>query len=302
MGMCALALLLPAEAGAAPRNGALPLRASESPGTEVAFGLPPSHGYRFRFGAYSDRPDGQGRAYVSVAGKGAVAVYWTEALVTPSHVRANFGSLGMIDVAVLRSGRTKKVKLPCLGARWEFEPGVLEGTIEFQGEDGYADVQASSAHLGPSLGFYCQAGRGYGEVRGPGIPGIRLKGLSFAHGRSLSFQLNKNRPRGHVFYKATLRERRGRVAILRELEGDAPASSLRFDPQLEHVRVSPPAPFSGVGIMSRPKQRLFPRWGGDLTLEFLGHEVHIAGSSVHLSVSHARISFGSHGSASAEFG
>lgn len=295
LGVSLLAFALPTESSLAQAGGRIPLRGVEIPGSWAAFSLPGSNGYTIRFGAFSERLDGRGNAYISVERGKAHATYSTEALVTAIDVRADFGPLGRVEVTVRRSGRTKEVRPRCFPQKFVFEPGMLEGVIEFAGEGGYTDLRATEVPLRLPVGPFCNRGGSYGEVSGPGIPGVRLRGTSFAHDRRLSFQLNKNSQRSKVFFKASLKEREAGVSISREVEGVAPSRSLRFDPRLQWARVALPPPFTGRGALARTEARLFPRWSGNLKLEFPGRQVPLAGPAVHVGASHAHLTFGHDG-------
>lgn len=100
-------------------------------------------------------------------------------------------------------------------------------------------------HLNPS-----GRQKGYGESAGPGGVGARIRGFSFAHGRTLSFQVNKNHARSRAIFTAEIRERHDNVLIDRTVKGDAPANAFRFDPDLKTARLSPPAPFSGSATLT----------------------------------------------------
>lgn len=119
---------------------------------------------------------------------------------------------------------------------------------------------------------------------------MRLRGVSFAGGRDLSFQVNKNGPRKPTVFKASLKERRNGIPIYRALSGTAPARAFRFGRLLRTATLSPPAPFSGSASLTRDKNSISPIWTGDLTLDFPGRSgVALAGSAVHVSLVHARV-------------
>jgi len=132
-------------------------------------------------------------------------------------------------------------------------------------------------------------GSGYGESSGPGEPGARLRGISYAHGRSLSFQVNKNNSKARAVFTAALKERRGGIRIDRELTGVEPPGAFRFDSHLRTATLRPGPPFSGSASLSRSRNSFSPIWNGGLKLAFPGHSgVLSAGPEVHVSFVHAR--------------
>ena len=140
----------------------------------------------------------------------------------------------------------------------------------------------------PSVVSFCSSSGGYGESRGPGGRGARLSGVSFDHGRKVSFQVNKNHPKGRVKYSAEVRERRGGVFVYRVLEGYGGAGAFRFADDLSTAALDPPSPFSGSGLLTRSPESVFPRWRGDLAIDFVGRpNVRLAGPSVHVGIAHA---------------
>lgn len=280
-------------AGALPPAAALgrpplPLRASAIPDNWAAFTLPGSNGYSISFAAYGGPVDGKGRIGLQVSRKGEFASYSTDAVVTATALEANLGSYGHVSLSIHRSGRKEPFSPRCSKAKIPFEPATLEGLVEFRGEMGYTAVRASSVPLEVPYPSFC-GGSGYGEARGPGLPGARLAGVSYGHDRALSFQINKNGPHAPVLFEASLRERQGAISIRRAVIGKAPARSFRFNPTLSSATVEPPAPFTGSASLTRIKGALFPRWGGNLALQFPGRRVSLADRSVHVAIDHARL-------------
>jgi hypothetical protein len=206
-----------------------------------------------------------------------------------------------VDLGLNPSGRKKTFRLRCSrGDTFTYEPGTYEGVLEFKGEEGYTTVRAMQVPLRPLLepSTFCGGGSGSGEATGPGVPGARLRGSSYAHGRSLSFQVNKNRPRGVTVFEASLRERRDRILIQREVQGAAKGGAFRFQSDLATAVLSPPAPFSGSASLSRSPDSVNPIWRGGLVLDFPGRSnVPLAGPSVHVSLVHDRFSCGGNGEA-----
>jgi hypothetical protein len=257
---------------------------SEAVGYGASFRLEASNGYAAAVSAGSERADGT---------------------VTTDGIEASFGSLGRIDVTLHRSGRQKVAHFKCGGLRLTYEPGRYEGAIEFEGEGGYTRVDQSVAQLSPFpfFGFGCgEGGRGE-ELNSNRLRGARLRGASFAHGRALEFQVNKNRPDSRAVFSASLRERRNGILIYRAEKGVLPASAFEFPHSLRTATMSPPAPFSGQASLSRSRDSAVPTWAGDLALDFLGRpDVPLAGPDVHTTLIHARFTRSSGNTAEIGFG
>jgi hypothetical protein len=174
-----------------------------------------------------------------------------------------------------------------------YEPATYEGLIEFNGEEGYTRARVNRVAALPVWLLFLSGrgicGGGYGESIGSDEPGARLRGVSFGHRRSLSFQVNKNGPKAATVFTASLKERRNGIRIDRERHGSAPASAFHFDPLLRTATLSPPSPFSGTASLTRSKNSFGPTWTGNLALDFPGHSaVPIAGPGIHVSLVHAR--------------
>lgn len=264
------------------------LAEDEFPGVSVAFELEGTNGYSIGFAAYDEEGDGKGRFYVSVRGKGSSAFYSAPAALTESAVRADLGALGKIDLVARASGRRKTIHVKCSDEKFTYEPATYEGTVDFRGEEGYTQAHATRVAKAPTISSFC-GGSGSGEATGVGLPGARLRGLSFARGRTLSFQFNKNRPLSRTLFSASLKEREGRVFIVRDVKGRVPASAFRFDESLQDVTLSPPAPFSGSASLRRTPNAVSPFLEGDLAVDFPGRShVLLGGPTVHISIAHAR--------------
>lgn len=291
-GLIALLVALlpaPAEAAAVPKFE----------GFATEFKLEGRNGYEIWVSAYAPRHNGKGWISLAVAGKHAAAFYRAPALVTgeaardttATAVKADLGSLGRVDLLLDRSGSEQPFQWPCGGPKESYEPGTYRGAFEFKGEEGYTSASASEISLDPLPFFlaYGCGGSGSGESRGPGLPGARLKGVSFAHDRILEFQVNKNNRRSRVFYSASLRELRDGVHIYRTIQGTAGPGAFTFDRDLGRATLSPPAPFSGSATLRQDPDSLLADWQGNLKLAFPGHTVPLADPGVHVGIEHARI-------------
>jgi hypothetical protein len=291
--LAALTLAAPAQAAA---PGAPSVAVAEFVGHEAGFELQGTNGYSVGIGGFSERLDGKGKVYVGVARRGdykSAAFYSGPAIVSEDFFKADLGPFGRVDLALHPSGRTRKIQVKCSKYSYPFEAGVYEGVVEFKGEHGYTSVSATQIPFEPPITSLCGAGSGKGESGGPGLPGARLRGLSFAHGRRLSFQVNKNHPRrGRVPFSFELSERREGIRIHRSIEGFAPSRSFSFDPDFSSAELSLPSPFSGSATLRRRPNAVTPSWTGDLSVDFVGHpNFRLTGPGIYVSLAHACFSY-----------
>jgi hypothetical protein len=259
---------------------------------ETGFKLHGSNGYAISVVAYSGGIGEKGAIEFTASRHNESASYRAPASVTADAIQADLGSIAKVKVIRRPSGRERTVHPKCLGGAQTYEPGTYEGVIEFNGEEGYTRAKENRvAQLPAWLVFSNQGpcGGGYGEASGPGEPGARLRGISFAGGRGLFFQVNKNGPRTRTVFTASLKERLDGIRIDRTLGGEAPASAFRFGQHLRTATLSPPAPFSGSASLSLSRNSFSPIWTGDLALDFPGRAaISLAGGDVHVSLVHAR--------------
>jgi hypothetical protein len=272
-------------------------QAAEGPIPPGGFRLQGSHGFLISVAAYTEENgSGHGEVIVTASRPHEFASYSAPARVTTDSIRARLGSLGRIDMVLNRSGRDETVNPHCIHHPESFETGTYEGTFEFNGEGGFTQARATRVAAVPSLDVFsrpigCNGGSS-GESFGPGEPGARLRGVSYANGRTLKFQINKNRLGGKTIFTASLAERRGGIKVFREITGVAPAGAFHYDPKVRTATLGPPAPFAGTAHLTRSKNSLSPLISGDLKLTFPGHTVRLTGPEVHVGFEHARLTHG----------
>jgi hypothetical protein len=269
-------------------SGAMPVTGEEGP--PLAFSLRGTHGYLISGFAYAEPVTGAQEVGITVSRGKEYTSYTAPARVTADSVRADLGALGRIDLVLHLSGQKKTVDIRCSHESETYEAGTFEGIVEFDGEHGFTRARATKLAGRPAFALtarhFCQE-HGTGESRNQNEPGARLAGLSFAHGRALKFQLNKNRAGGRVIYSATLKERRGGIRIFCELSGVAPAGAFRYRADLRTATLSPPAPFTGAATLTRTPNSVSPHLAGSLTIAFPGKSVRLAGQGTHVSLVHA---------------
>jgi hypothetical protein len=272
--------------------------APEEPTPPPGFTLRGSHGFSISVSAYPASEFSAHAGITLTARRGKeFASYTAPAVVTADSIRARLGGLGRVDLVLHRSGREETTHIPCSKRRETFEAGTYEGVVEFNGEGGYTEARATRVAAVSAWSFFAArfpcGGGGSGQSFGPEEPGARLLGVSFAHGRILKFQINKNRPAGKTIFTASLAERRDGIRIFRELSGVAPAGAFHYGSKVRTATLSPPAPFLGTAHLTRTANAVSPRLRGDLKLAFPGHSVRLAGPGIHVSLEHARLTHGS---------
>jgi hypothetical protein len=277
--------------------------ATEAPSPPGGFRLQGSQGFSISVAAYSEvEGSGHGEIVVTVTRPHEFASYSAPAQVTTDSIRARLGTLGRVDMVLNRSGSEETVNPHCFHHPESFETGTYEGVFEFNGEGGFTQARATRVAAVPSLEVFsrpigCNGGSS-GESFGPGLAGARLLGVSYANGRTLNFQINKNRPTAKTIFTASLAERRGGIKVFREIDGVAPAGAFHFDPKVRTATLGPPAPFAGTAHLTRGRNSVSPLFDGDLTLTFPGHTVKLTGPEVHVSLEHARLTHGDGGNIS----
>jgi hypothetical protein len=272
----------------------------------AGFELSGTNGYTVTASFYFE--PGRKRGFVGLAAtRGRESVgYRVPAKVTEDSVHADLGRLGRIDLVLHRSGEVKTVTPECFHHQETYEAGTYEGVFEFNGEGGFTQARATQAEGLPGLAIFaggptCDL-ESYGESSGPSQPGARLRGLSYAGGRNLKFQFNKNRASGKTLFSASLNERRDGIRIYRQTGGTFAAGAFHYDPKLRSATLDPPSPFSGSARISRDPNSVSPLVTGDLRLTFPGRTVQLTGPAIHVSLAHAKRTAGDGSSASISFG
>ena len=110
-----------------------------------------------------------------INGRRSAVTYAAPATVTASSIDADLGSLGRISVTRTTTGETRTVRAGCKPeSTKQVETENYEGTIEFHGEEGFADVSATRAPLVHEIVCTCRSGA---DGTGPAekeLPGARL--------------------------------------------------------------------------------------------------------------------------------
>jgi hypothetical protein len=206
---------------------------------------------------------------IFVGGKKGSVFYFAPATVTKTTLEADLGDLGHIAVRFQPSGKARRERSQCGGKPIFFDSGNYVGTIDFHGEAGYTDVEATKARgdLKFFLDAICPASGTSGT--GPGLPGaeLRVKPVRSRSGPSLS--LIENDPMAPVRFEASIAESRGEIAIERNTSATAPRTAFDYDSRLRTATVRPPAPFAGEATFNRTAEA-GSRWNGNLTVDLPG--------------------------------
>jgi hypothetical protein len=258
-------------------------------GLEGAFALKGTNGYGL-FGLVASTPKG-GALTLFVGNKGGEATYEAHGEVTTESVDFDLGALGKIDVAVQPTGKTETLNSKCDGSgkSTTIPATELVGTIEFHGEEGFTDVEATRTPLllKPISEIVCGAVTVEGKEGGDGIPGA---GLAIKRKGGPSLKLAQNRPGAPVFYTAQMKEKDGPVTVERTVGGYLRGGVLTYAPSLAAAHFAGAGPFSGSATYAgksvpRPNRPGKGPWRGNLTVDFPGHaDVAIAGPGFEASI------------------
>lgn len=254
----------PTSAGADPHHFVDPA------GRATRFSLAGTNGYRIRINSNSRRN------LALVATKEGITTEYTVKgeSVGADRVQAKLPGLGSISVRFLQRGPAHRLHpySGCDGPPPTLRRGVVRGTIRFRGERDYTQA---AAHQAPAeIEEWARERCRYGT---PGHHGHRRWTNEFeAFGPEGYFSATKYRPGvlngGRVVFSAFTGSVHRSIGISRHATIVAPASTFQIpEPTTypEHVILTPPAPFTGTGTLSRTLESVFA-WEGDLSVQFPG--------------------------------
>jgi hypothetical protein len=239
----------------------------------AAFTVHGSNGFDVTILAYpAPTPDSTGSIAVLAEDDHSVAIYRTSATVTDSTVEADLGKFGQISVKEKRTGRKRAVPDSCEGETMrQIAATRYEGKIEFHGEEGFTEVSASGAPFDYRIyrAFACATEGGH--PAGNALPGARLSVHRLPEENELMLDAVQDRPGAAITVSVQIDETRGDFVITRATGARTRAGSaaFRFDPQLRHATLSPPAPFAGHATFRRGASA-GNRWTGNLTVDLPG--------------------------------
>lgn len=227
---------------------------------------------------------GAGVVLVMVRSPNALALYSAPASIGPTSIDADLGTIGRIDVDFVSSGQSRVERSACGGKSVLGDAGRYEGTIDFEGEEGYSQAHASSARgeARMALSLLC-AGGPKSEGVGGDSPGARLT-VRHRGPRQFEFSATKNSPSRPARFSASIEESRGDLHISRGVWVTAAPASFDFDVPAGRAHVNPPTPFEGAASYLRPSGKS-SIWGGDLSVDFPGRAgVRLTGANTRASL------------------
>jgi hypothetical protein len=239
----------------------------------------PRHGFVFGLRAHGFYVEargslGSGGVRLSLDRRGEVAYYYTWARVGAGTVRARLGRLGSLDLRFAPADG----ELGCGGpAGWQ--RGTFKGSIDFRGEQDYADIDVHRA-----AGWFqtrparCGArGRTKPPARASRLPEVAETGaeLEGRTGTRLPFSLfdffsREGRPGQRAVFAAFRDERREGMLIERGAQVYGGVAAFEWDLAGGTARVEPPAPFTGRAFYRRGGDGRPARWSGSLRAPVLG--------------------------------
>ncbi|MGH8327003.1 MAG: hypothetical protein ACRET2_09590 [Steroidobacteraceae bacterium] len=206
---------------------------------------------------------------------------------TSNTIDADLGALGEIAVELRGTGKKKIVRSDCGGKPVAYDDGLLVGSIEFRGEEGFTRATTPSTPMlvKPILDLVCP-GRSVSEASGRDVHGARLRAIAGPGVNRREVQLSVNRPGSRPGFEASIRERHGAIRIERSIEGRLPKRSFVFDSKLRTAFFRGAAPFSGSASFRHGSG--LPTWHGDLAVDFPGRSnVPLAGPEFAVGLAHA---------------
>lgn len=233
------------------------------------FRLQASNGYMLTAIAFDDRGGERDLIYLIMSARHAAVLYFVPAVIGPASIEADLGPIGHIDMDFVSSGEPHVERSACDKEPVLVESGRYEGTLELRGEEGYAEVHASTVRGDAKLllNLICP-----GSLRSEGFggnsPGARLT-ATHRGTRRFEFTAFKNSPTRPARFEASIHERKGRMLTVRGVEATGPSKSFDFDVSRGTARLRPPEPFEGEATYLRPAGKR-NQWTGDLRVDFPG--------------------------------
>jgi hypothetical protein len=251
-------------------------RTSRSPGTAAENRLPIPPGFRLQASnGYTLFVSAFGPTYrrdsliLTVGKKGQEVSYEAPATVTETSIHADLGTLGEISVEFQRSDKAASVRCNKEQEPIRFDSGSWVGTIDFHGEGGYTDVEATSAPgyvESAALGPFCGGGSFGGSSERARGAALYLRNPGLGPGLSVY----KHRPGAAALIFAYLSEWDEGIRIDRSTSEWMPGRDFSYAPNLRTATVTPPGPFSGSARFDLG-EKAGRRWSGDLTVDLPGH-------------------------------
>jgi hypothetical protein len=255
------------------------------PGVAI-FKVRASHGYEVKVFAIR-APDGAGSIVVFASNTRSAAIYRFPATVTAKIVQADLGSLGRVSVKAVPADRKAAVLRSCDGKEKRKVTAVrYEGTIDFHGEEGFTDVEATGGPFDYRTFQEFACAEEGGHPPGKSLPGARLGVHRLPESNELMLGATQLRPGAATEIWVQIDEGPEGFETTRATGVRAGPDALRFDPQLRSATLSPPTPFAGHATYRRgaPPSR---RWTGNLTVDLPGDaDYPLIGPGLHVTLVH----------------
>lgn len=232
---------------------------------DIELSLPADHGLHAHVANYEE-------ITLEIERKGRLATYKAPGEVTETGLKAQFGSLGLIDVEFKPTEtRTDEPPKGCQGRPSTLSDGLFVGTIRFTGEHEYVRIETSQAkgslNVWRESEWRCHRRRrpARPEVIARPRPALRPHRQSKAKNESatlaalsrrcqcffLAFaEPGRRKRRSTIFAGAQFEEREG-MEISRVTSAKAGAAAFAFNHEAGTATVHPPLPFTGHGIFKR---------------------------------------------------
>jgi hypothetical protein len=282
-------LLCPAAMAAGPVLVPPPARALVAPKGDLpvpgAFRLSGSNGFTLDVIGVPPHANRPGSVFIFASAKGEGVIYVAPATVTETSIQADLGELGEISVNFRRTNEA--ATLPCGKRTFRFDSGQYEGKVDFHGEEGYTDVEATTVPGNPAYiaSEFC------GEVFFESGPSGRPRGAAlFVRNPALGPELSvsKRRPGAAARITAWDSEWNSGISIERFATLRMPGGDFTYSPRLRTATVRPPAPFAGSARFALAK-KAGQRWSGDLTVDLPGRAgVPLTGSALRATLTPSR--------------
>ncbi len=256
---------------------------SKAHSASIEFELAANHGL------HADLETFNGEVTLEISRKHRLATYEIDGESTEAGLKAQFGKLGLVDVAFRPTNtRTEKPPKECEGPPSTWSEGLFVGTIEFTGEREYVQIEATQVK--GTMSVYRESEWQCPRHKGPKrIQSARQLSVLDSHERSKAEKepatLGASNRRCNCYFAAYAErgrkgdgstsfvgvkfETREGMEIIRATGAKAGPSTFVFDHAAGTAKVNPPPPFSGNATFKRrPHSR--DLWRSTVQAPFLG--------------------------------
>jgi len=255
--------------------------------------------------------DGEVRIEIRREGRrgGSSAFYEVKGESTEAGLKAQFGRLGLIDVAFRPTNTWHTVEPPkgCEGEPSTYREGIFSGTIHFVGEREYVRIDAARAEGKMNIlresEWRCSQYKGSRRLRRAARPSAvnprkrsreKEAFLTVDSGLCscalLVFAVRDRNGRGPTGFLGVQQEDQEEVKITRETYSEVGPSAFTFDYGTGTARVHPPRPFSGDATFKR-RRNGHNLWRSTIRVSFLGAGPVSIGGRSYLALLHRHIPY-----------